>query len=375
MIYAAIQLLIIALFPWLGKIISRRPALRDWLSPVVLCYALGILLGNLPVISLNADLAKTMTEATIVLAIPLLLFSTDLKVWFHQSRTVLLSFGLCVLSGLIGTQLIAFLFRETMEDSWQIAGMLVGIYTGGTPNMQAIGLALDAGQEKIVLLNAADILCGGILLLFLTSVAHRLYGLFLPHYRLSGEMPADDPAAAGRTINRRQVFQAIGLSIAIVGVSLGLSYLFFRDLTHTAVIILLLTTLSIAASFSKKVRNWRGAYEAGDYFLLMFCVALGMLADFQVLIDQGGELILFTALALGATLLMHLFLSYLFRIDRDTTIITFTAASYGPAFIGQIAQTIGNKQLVFAGIAMGLLGYAIGNYLGIATAYFLRWLF
>jgi uncharacterized membrane protein len=367
--------LIILLFPWASRRISRRPALSGWLSPVVLCYALGILLGNVSLLPLDAGLAKNMTEATIVLAIPLLLFSTDLKVWSRQSRTVLLSFGLCVLSGLLATQLVAFLFRNRMEDSWQIAGMLVGIYTGGTPNMQAIGLALDAGQEKIVLLNAADILCGGILLLFLTSVAHRLYGLFLSNYQIKSEMTANDPMTAGGKIDRRHVVLAIGLSAAIVGASLGLSYLFFRDLTHTAVIILLLTTLSIAASFSKKVRNWRGAYEAGDYFLLMFCVALGMLADFQVLIDQGGELILFTGLALSATLLLHLFLSYLFHIDRDTTIITFTAASYGPAFIGQIAQTIGNKQLVFAGIAMGLLGYAIGNYLGISTAYFLRWLF
>jgi len=371
--YSILQLLIILFFPWLSKRINKHPALSSWLSPVVLCYAMGILLGNFKILPLDTDLATTLTEVTIVLAIPLLLFSTDLSIWLKQSRLVLLSFGVCIISGLISTMMVAGIFHEVMEDSWMIAGMLVGIYTGGTPNMQAIGLALEASQERIVLLNAADILCGGVLLVFLTSVAYRLYGLFLPSYQHNSETAYQEHINTPFLLNPRHIFLAVGLSSGIVAMSLGVSYLFFHDLSHTAVIILLLTTFSIVASLSTTVRNWQGAYETGDYFLLMFCVALGMLADFQTLIDQGGELILFTALTLSSTLLLHLFFSYLLKIDRDTVMITFTAASYGPAFIGQIANAINNKQLVFAGIAMGLMGYAIGNYLGISTAYFLQW--
>lgn len=376
MIYTLLQLLIIGLFPWVSRRICRSPHLRQWLSPVVLCYALGILLGNIALFPLNTELAGTLTEITIVLAIPLLLFSTDLKLWLRQSRTVLLSFGACILSGMVGTAMVATFLRHSVDEGWMIAGMLTGIYTGGTPNMQAIGLALEAPRESIVLLNAADILCGGILLIFLTSVAHRLYGLFLPPYRKTIENQSPQYREADKTQRGLlPILLSIGLAALIVAASLGLSYLFFGNLSHTAVIILLLTTFSILASLSPAVRNWPGAYETGDYFLLMFCVALGMLADFSVLIEQGGELILFTALALGLTLLLHLLLSYLFKFDRDTVMITFTAASYGPAFIGQIANSIGNRQLVFAGIAMGLLGYAIGNYLGITLAYFLRWVF
>ena len=49
--------------------------------------------------------------------------------------------------------------------------------------------------------------------------------------------------------------------------------------------------------------------------------------------------------------------------------IAGTAAIYGPVFIGQIASTIDNRSLVFPGIALGLLGIAMGNYVGIFVAW------
>ena len=71
-------------------------------------------------------------------------------------------------------------------------------------------------------------------------------------------------------------------------------------------------------------------------------------------------------------ILLHFFLAAIFRIDRDTVIITSTAAIYGPAFIGPVANAIKNKEMIVPGITMGLLGYAIGNYIGIGIAMLLK---
>lgn len=59
----------------------------------------------------------------------------------------------------------------------------------------------------------------------------------------------------------------------------------------------------------------------------------------------------------------------LFRIDADTVLITSTAAIFGPAFVGQVAVALRNKEVVLSGIITGLVGYAVGNYLGIFIAY------
>ncbi len=75
---------------------------------------------------------------------------------------------------------------------------------------------------------------------------------------------------------------------------------------------------------------------------------------------------------LGFSIILHIILGAIFRIDTDTLIITSTAGIFGPAFIGPVANGIRNKQVIVPGITMGLLGYAIGNYLGLAVAWLLK---
>ena len=314
---------------------------------------------------------KGFVEYTVVLAIPLLLFSTDLLAWLKHAKSSVLSFFLCVFSGIVCSVIIAIVFKSNVENSWQISGMLVGVYTGGTPNMNAIGVALNASSETLVLMNAADIFCGGVYLIFLTSLAYPLFSKWLPAFE-GNKLSDSTNLAAEKRFALSDLFILMLLSIGIIGVSVGLCYLIFGNLKQAAFILLILTSLSIAASFSSRIRNIKGSFETGEYLLLMFCVAVGMQADFGTLLENGSSIILFTACVLSATVFIHLVLSKLFKIDVDTFMITSTAALYGPVFIGQIASTIKNRTLIVSGMATGLVGYAIGNYLGISIAYLLK---
>ena len=100
-----------------------------------------------------------------------------------------------------------------------------------------------------------------------------------------------------------------------------------------------------------------------------------MQADFKSLINEGLPLLAFTLTALVLAILFQGILGRLFRIDRDTLMIGSTASIYGPAFIAQVVTSIGNRSLLAPGIALGLLGLAVGNYLGLSVAYTLKWLF
>jgi uncharacterized membrane protein len=53
-------------------------------------------------------------------------------------------------------------------------------------------------------------------------------------------------------------------------------------------------------------------------------------------------------------------------------IITSTAGIFGPAFIPPVATALGNREIIFSGIATGLVGYAVANYLGLRLAWMLR---
>jgi uncharacterized membrane protein len=372
MIWYIIQAVIILFFPALSLWIQRQKLVPRWLSPVVMCYALGILIRNLGIFPLDDPLSTTVTEVSILLALPLLLFSTNLRRWLKEARYSLLAFGLCIISGLISTTVMAFVFKDMVPDSWRISGMLTGIYTGGTPNMQAIGLALNAEQETIILLNAADIVCGGIYLVLLSSVLHSFLGKFLPSYQEGKLNELENEAADETSYSWRSALTAIAYSILIILLTVGTCYLIFGNLEQSSFIILVLTTLSIIAASRPAINRLGGTFETGEYFLLIFCVALGMLADFGDIAQNGLDILLYSAMALIGTILLHFLLSYWFKIDRDMVMITSTAAIYGPVFVGQIASAIGNKKLIFTGIALGLLGFAVGNYLGIGLAYILK---
>ncbi|HJH09207.1 MAG TPA: DUF819 family protein, partial [Psychrobacter pasteurii] len=61
-----------------------------------------------------------------------------------------------------------------------------------------------------------------------------------------------------------------------------------------------------------------------------------------------------------------------FKVDADTFVITGAAAIMSVPFIPMIASSTKNKALLFPGIAVAVMGYVLGNYLGIAMAYLLR---
>jgi len=374
--WTVLQILLLILFPFLSRRMERLGWLPSWLSPVVLCYAIGIVIRNFHLFPINDEIATAFSEYSIVMAIPLLLYGTRLGQWMKHAKGTLGSFLLCVLSGLICTTLAAVIYQDKLDDAWRLSGMLVGIYTGGTPNMQAVGLALGASQETIILVNAADVFWGGVYLLFLTSLAPKAYGLFLPHDKktIANAVEAKDTmdTPSPYPVNYRDVLKSIGITVVVLALSAGACLLLFGDLKNIAFLMLMLTTLSIVASFIPVVQRLDNTFETGEYFLLIFCIALGMLADFSQMSGSGLDILFFTAIALFSTILLHLLLAYLFKIDRDLLLFTSVAALYGPAFIGQIASITGNRQLIFSGIAMGLLGYAMGNYLGIGLAYVLK---
>ena len=365
MFWYIVQLLLILLFPALSLRLSQSKLVPKWLSPVVLCYLAGIIVGNFELFPVHKNLATTATQASILFALPLLLFSTNLKAWYKESGTALFNFLLFVLSGLILTTSAALFFGNMVEESWKVSGMIIGMFTGGTPNMNAIGIALDAKQETIILLTAADILCSGFYLILLSSVLHGFLGRFLPSFKEQKVLEDQAKIPETTTFSIRDSILGLVLSLVIILISVGLTMLLFGNLENDTVIILLLTTLSIIASNWPQVRHLRGTFETGEYFLLIFCVALGLLANFGEIISGGLHILAYTAMVMAGTILLHFFLAWLFRLDRDTVMIASTAGIFGPVFIGQVASAIGNKKLVFTGIALGLLGFAMGNYLGI----------
>ncbi len=382
MIRDTITLAIIIILPSFILYYKDRLKLISWLSPIVTCYSIGIIAGNIPGIPVNRELLRNVAEISVCLATPMLLFSCDFMKWLKNSKSTFLSFFIGCIAVVIVACIAFLVFREKITDCWKVAGMTVGLYTGATVNLTAIAIALDVDENTFIVLNSADLLFAGLYFLFLITVGKKVFGLVLPPYKSyshvnGGEaIPATTEPKEKRS--RMQVFvevlKSFGVSVPIVGVVVAISMLLLGKMGSTF-IILGITTLGIIFSFNKTINHFRYNYETGDYLLLMFALALGTLSSVQGLITGNFPLVIFVAVVVFVSALIHVFAAALFRIENDTMIITSAAVLFGPAFILPVAESIKNREVIVAGLSMALLGNAFGTYLGIALAYMLDYWF
>jgi uncharacterized membrane protein len=391
----ALALLIVG-FPALAILACRRSRVLARLSPVVLCYVAGIVVGNLGLMTAGAaEVADLATAATVALAIPLLLFGADLRRWVRLARPTMTSFALAVVAIAVTASVASFMFADVGGAGPEVAGMTVGVYSGGTANMAAIGRALQVPEATFVALNAADVLLGAVYLLFLLTVAQRLFGRFLPPFRYRAAGPDGEEDLGSERDGHAEkdpwsfrppagaVATGLGAALAVVVIGAGLALVAVGVVAppegdvldsdaFASGVILAITTLAIAASFWRRVHDIPGTYEVGQYLFLMFAVAIGTLAEFGALIESLGTVFPYLAVALVGAIVLHLALAAAFRVDTDTVIITSTAAVFGPPFVGPVAAAINNREIVVSGLTTGVVGLAVGNYVGLAVAYLLR---
>jgi len=109
------------------------------------------------------------------------------------------------------------------------------------------------------------------------------------------------------------------------------------------------------------------------YFVLIFSLIVASMADLRAIfsLDMLGVLGFVTWCYFGS-LLLHLLLSVIFKIDADNYLITTTAFVFSPPFVPVVAVALKNKDVIITGITVGIIGYVIGNYLGVALGFFMK---
>ncbi|WP_319560012.1 DUF819 family protein [Marispirochaeta sp.] len=343
--------------------------------PVILCYIAGILIGNSSLLPEGSfQVLDVISTVTVALSLPLMLISLDLSHWRELTGRAGLSMVFAFIAIMTSSALCFLLFGPRISESSKIAGLLVGVYTGGTPNMAALQQALQVNTESYLAVHTADILVGGVYLLFLLTVGRRIIRKLLPPYR--------DTYAEGREIEplslkalQAMLTEKAGLSVlaslgtALLIVALGGAFsLLFAGEASTVAAILGITSIAIAVAFIPGIRNLPHSFKIGEYVILVFCAAVGSMADFSRLLTTIPSVLGYVTAALGISIVIHLLMCRIFRVDADTMIITSTSAIYSPPFVSAVAISLNNRNLIFPGITTGIIGYAAGNYLGVILA-------
>jgi len=365
-----VQIVVIFTIPLLILMAQKRFKWVKTLSPILLAYAIGIVWGNIKGLPLDRGLSMTLSEVTVPIAIPLILFSADFLKWLKSAKKTVISFVLVVVSAFLSALLAAFIFRNTIDEFAKLAGMTIGVYTGGTPNLMAVGLAVEAKESTIVLANACDNILGGAYFLLLISVIKPLLSKILKPFKGTGTSFIQESEAFS-SLDGKEKKKAAGklgiallICIAALGVSAGVALLITGEL-NAAIVMLGVTSAGVGLSFVKKVKEIKYTFDMGQYLILAFSIALGTTVNIEEMLKASPTVLGFVAVAMFGAIMIHLIFAILFKIDVDTAIITSVAGVYGPAFIVPVADAIKNREVIVAGLTAGLIGYAVGNYLGI----------
>lgn len=356
-------------FKWLGKI-----------GPVLVLYILGIIIGNIgliPGVSLPEQMAGVqdiLSSAMVPIAIPLMLLGCTFK--RSETRSQLLALITGITAVIISVTVGYLVFADGIDSSRiagdsaaKIGGMLTGVYTGGTINLAALKTMLGVSDETYLLLNGYDMVISFVYLMFLVAFGTKLFRRFLrnetSHNDTVNEAEQSNPyKGLGSRKGLGTLVRLIGITVLICGLAYATTLL-FPKVPFMTIFILALTTLSIAASFIPRLRTLPYSYDVGMYCIYVFSIVVASMANLGNLDFSGGVGLLgYLTLVIFGSLILQVIFAWIFRIDSDTMVVSSVAFVCSPPFVPMIAAAMRNKRVLAAGLAIGIVGYAAGNYLG-----------
>jgi uncharacterized membrane protein len=387
------KLLLLSLIYLIGPVaitlLYHRVRTLQKVGTILMAYGVGILLSltNLTPTDVQEKAAITSLQGWIMniavpLAIPLLLLSSDFSLW-RKSLKKTLSALLGGVVAVVAAVVLAFLLfdKDGVKDLWKAAGMMIGMFTGGTMNFVAIGQSLHTDPTTFTLFSTFEMVLSFLFLLFIVGGGFRFFRWILPfsdNALTLDSASTDEPEFSFENYQGMldakvfgKTMLALLLSIGFLVVGAGLSLLLTGKL-NDLVVIFTITALAIGFSFVKSVRELPKTYELGTILIVLFSMVIASQFDIRSLNVANLSIIGFIAFVIVTATVLHLILSRLTKVPGDLFTVAHVALLYSPPFVPPVAGAMHNKKVLISGIVIGLVGYAIGTYLGVGVAEILK---
>jgi len=384
--------------------LEARTKLFGALGSALLGILLGMLLSNLGIIPGESPAYDFLRGPAVNAGIVLILLTVDVKSVAKAGPRMFAAFTLGGVGAALGASVAAFLLVGAIgEETWKLAGQYTATYTGGGVNFAAVGAALETSGELFTAGIAADVTMTAIWMAtcLTVPVVFASFGKGREGARRTGGLHEDVPVHAGSVISEGH--EGVGESGSagmapsrdqgdhegptlhqMLYSSVGTIEL--RDLALMAVIVLgtlgasdglgavlapvpsvlFLTTIALLLAQIPAVKDLHGAGVMGNYLVLIFLASNGAMSVL-------ANIVVYFA---GMTVLIHgivIFgLGRALGLDLKTLAVASQANVGGPASAMALATARGYADKLLPGVAVGLLGYAAGNYLGLAVAGVLR---
>lgn len=359
---------------------ARKFKAFKYVGPAMTAVVLGIILSNLKIVAPSAEIYGTIVTYCVPVATSLYLMNMDLSQLKRMTKQPLIAMACAVFCVCLMATVFGLVFARQIDEGWKAAGMFVGTYTGGSSNLTAIAVGLEASQDTIAAANAADYVIGipTMLLMFAAPAILGRSKWFQKKwpYRLSEEEYKGSPDEAEFLAEEKwgitDIAILLTLAFSIVTISTTISRAIFPDTFASAGRILLISTFSLLVAQLPPVKRLKGKFNLGLFFSLMFLVIIGFMVDIRAFFSSTITITLFCFCVIIGSIVLHMILLRAMKIKYEYAVLSITGGIADGTTAALVAAGGGWKSLAGVGLLMGLIGSMVGNYVGIGVAYLIR---
>lgn len=339
------------------------------IGSVMIIIALGILLSNFNIVTRQSPIYDVTFRHLIPLSISLLLLRLSYKDLKQLDGKLALYFALGLVGTIVGVVTTFYLFGDLVgEDAWKLAAQLTASYSGGGENAVAIGTALDVPRDLFTATFAADNIVTAVWMLVCLSAPIGLSKFF------TAQMPEEEIERAkehSEPFTAHELLPSIFYALAISGIIVFLSNLIANYVPYVPSIIWV-TTLSLIAAQTPLNKKVKVSYMLGVMIFNYFFFTLGAISSVEEVLRLGPPVFVFVATVVAVHAIFIFVGGKLLRADLPKLLTASQACIGGPSTACALAEANEWPHLVVPGILMGVLGYGIGNYLGMLIALLLH---
>jgi len=369
----AVIIMIPVFFVWLERKTSWK--IFDVLPAIIWIFLTPIFLSNLGVIPRATPIYDTFKSFAVPLFIVLMLLDINIG---EAIKVAWRAVGVLVVGalGIVAGAVAAFaVFREALPaDAWSGFGALAASWIGGTGNLAAVAESLSTPSEMVGLVVLVD---NFVYVLYFPVIltAKRWARPFNRFTRVSREQiehltsSASEVEKKTHEVHFRDVLTLLGFGFTALLAANWLAALVPElppVLTEKTWAMLLVTTFGIVLS-ATPLKRVPGTAPLSMTLVYIYMTMMGAAADLRSL--AGGQWFVVAGIV---CILVHLAFvavaARAFRVDVSMAAVASVAA-VGGAASAPVAAGYHHEELVPISIMLALIGYGLGNYLGVATAY------
>ena len=357
--------------------LERRVGVFRSLGAALVGLLLAMLLSNIGILPGTSPTYEFLMGTGVNLAIALILLSVDLGSVLKAGSGMLAAFGIGALGTAVGAITGGLLLSGVVgPETWKLAGQFTGTYTGGGANFAALGRAFETSADLFSAATAADVIVTAVWMVACLAVPVLLgrskqgQGEEAP---VAGESSAEGQLTLERTLQSSVKPVSLSDTAALVAIAVGAVW-GADQLAGLLPIheVLWLTTIVLILAQVPAVKALSGSALFGNYLLLLFLASNGARSVIANLVAVGPPVFYYAIITVALHGVVIFGIGRLARLDYATLAVASQANVGGAASAIALAGARGYTNQLVPGVAVGLLGYAVGNYLGFLVATMMR---